>query len=31
MASLPRGGAGCFASGMTQLDPQTDRRPGPNI
>ena len=31
MASLPRGGAGCLASGMTQLDPQTDRRPGPNI
>ncbi|MEG9423458.1 hypothetical protein U4S69_21025, partial [Klebsiella pneumoniae] len=26
MASLPRGGAGCLASGMTQLDPQTDRR-----
>ncbi|MDX7260041.1 hypothetical protein, partial [Escherichia coli] len=23
MASLPGGGAGCFASGMTQLDPQT--------
>lgn len=31
MASLPGGGAGCLASGMTQLDPQTDRRPGPNI
>ena len=31
MTTLPRGRAGGFASGVPQLDPQADRRPGPNI
>lgn len=31
MASLPGAAQDALRPGMTQLDPQTDRRPGPNI